>query len=294
MIRRWVEWISKRQDASADHREGDTLPDFQPIRVAVFGSCVTRDNFNSRFNPGYKDLYNCVLLADHVSMVSLMAPPVEFDPEKLNDLAPRIFNNLTREFNRTFLSELAYAQPEYLIMDFWPDLIFGFADLDGGDVITHNSWSTVKTEFFKGRTVRRLRMDTTRIEFITRWKLAADAFFEFAEAVIPDTKIVVHSARNVQNWADGAGGTQDFGAWPVAMNKYWAEMDDYLTNEHGCKVIEVMAEGQQSFEGHPWGKFPVHYTFDYHQRFLSRFTRIVFEDALAWGQNAAKVMASSS
>lgn len=251
------------------------MSDSPAIPVAVFGSCVTRDNFNSTFNPGYKDLFECVALADHVSLVSLMAPPVPFDPDKFNGLEPRIFKNLRREFSRSFFSELLESQPEYLIMDFWPDVVFGFADLDTGHTITHNGWSTTKTDFFKEREAAWFRADSRPDEFMTRWKQAADEFMIWMQDNLSGTRVVIHSARNVRYWVDNDGETQDFGPWGTTMNRHWAAMDDYISTKYSLRVIDVLATDQTSFEGHPWNQFPVHYTFDYHQRFLSRMSRFV-------------------
>lgn len=140
---------------------------FQPIKVGVFGSCVTRDNFNGIFNPGYKDVFECNLLADHVSLVSLMAPPVDFNLDELDGLDARIQNNIAREFNRSFLDELQEDPPQYLIMDFWPDISFGFALLNQGEIVTHNAWSTTKTKFFKSKSARWLRPDIEYEEFFS-------------------------------------------------------------------------------------------------------------------------------
>lgn len=248
------------------------------IQVAVFGSCATRDNFNRTFNPGYKDLFECVALCDHVSLVSLMAPPLKVDPAKLDGVQPRAHKNLLREYSRAFLAELLTTQPDYLIMDFWSDLIFGFADLDDGHTITHNAWTVTKTEFFKEHTATHLRPDKSTEVFFERWRRAADAFFAYAGTQIPNTRIIVHSARNLRYWMDKDGVSHDFGPWSVGMNKHWEAMDSYVLDRHASRQINVMLPGMQSYEGHPWGKYPVHYTSDYHSRFLSALSEIALRD----------------
>lgn len=251
------------------------------LSVAVFGSCVTRDNFNRMFNPDYKALFECVALGDHVSLVSLMAPPLTVAPERLDGLSAQVLAKLNREFSRTFLDELRDKQPDYLVMDFWPDLIFGFADLRDGSVITHNAWSTIKTSFFKQEAFRNYRPDTDRGVFFLRWKAAVDAFFDFASKAIPNTRIVVHSARNVRKWIGRDGALRDFSPWAVTMNQYWDEMDAYVNSNYTALRIDVMTDNLYSFEDHPWGKFPVHYTFDYHSRFLACLSQIALRDILS-------------
>lgn len=257
------------------------MEEFQPIKVAVLGSCVTRDNFNRTFNPGYRDLFDCVALANQVSIVSLMSEPVPVDPDELDGLSPRVHGELIQEFSRSFLKELIARKPDYLLIDFRPDLIFGFSELDRGEIVTHNTWSTTKTRFYAGREVGWYRADRTPSEFLSRWKQAVDAFFDWANVNIPETEIVIHKARNVATWTTKDGQTKDFSPWSLRMNRHWNTMDDYLTSRDGVRSIDVLIPGQQSFEAHPWGPSALHYTFDYHQRFLSRLARMALNDALA-------------
>ncbi len=55
--------------------------------VAVMGSCVTRDNFNSTFNPGYKKWFQVVLSANQTSLISLMSPPIDAEWQPLRKMS---------------------------------------------------------------------------------------------------------------------------------------------------------------------------------------------------------------
>lgn len=250
------------------------------IKVAVIGSCVSRDIFNRTFNPGYKDIFECVALANQVSLVSLMSDPVPVDPEHLNGLNRRVHGELTREFSRHFLTELLETEPDYVLMDFRPDIVFGFDDLSTGGTVTHNTWSTTKTRFYQEREATWYRADRTPVQFYARWKDAADRFIEWLNTNLPNTKIIVHKARNIATWTTKAGEVKNFSPWSLRMNKHWDTMDNYVTAKPGVRSIDVLVPGQQSFEAHPWGPSALHYTFDYHQRFLSRFSRMAIDDVI--------------
>lgn len=43
------------------------------VGVAILGSCISRDNFNSLFNPQYKSYFECILFQHQTSMISLMS-----------------------------------------------------------------------------------------------------------------------------------------------------------------------------------------------------------------------------
>lgn len=255
------------------------------IKVAVIGSCVSRDIFNRTFNPGYKDIFECVALANQVSFVSLMSDPIEVNPEDLNGLNPRVHGELSREFSRHFLIELLDTQPDYVIMDFRPDIVFGFDDLNTGGTVTHNTWSTTKTRFYQEREATWFRADRTPEQFYARWNDAVDRFIGWLNANLPKTKIIVHKARNIATWTTRAGEVKRFSPWSLRMNRHWDIMDDYVSAKPGVSTIDVLMPGQQSFEEHPWGPSALHYTFDYHQRFLTRLSRMALDDAVAAARN---------
>lgn len=99
------------------------------IKIACYGSCITRDNFNSKLNSNYKNTFECVATSEHSSIISLLAPKVQYDLNKLNytlsEFSHRNKEIAIKDLERSFLLELIETQPDYLIMDFFPDIYFG-------------------------------------------------------------------------------------------------------------------------------------------------------------------------
>ncbi|PKR86273.1 DUF6270 domain-containing protein [Heyndrickxia camelliae] len=95
-------------------------------KIACYGSCITRDNFNSKLNHNYKERYRCVVTSEHSSIISVLSPEVKFDSEKLDytvsKFASRNKEIAEADLNKTFLRDLIENQPDYLIMDIF--LIF--------------------------------------------------------------------------------------------------------------------------------------------------------------------------
>lgn len=54
--------------------------------VAILGSCVSRDNFNTRMNPNYKETFKVTLLQNQSSLVSAVADPLLGIESKVNGL----------------------------------------------------------------------------------------------------------------------------------------------------------------------------------------------------------------
>ncbi len=100
------------------------------------GSCVTRDNFNSRFNPGYKKMFETVLMQNQSSLISLMSPPVPISEAEIGPGTAYDRWNVATDFSKEFLAELERVQPRYLILDFFGDVHFGVLEISAGHWVT--------------------------------------------------------------------------------------------------------------------------------------------------------------
>ena len=56
------------------------------IKIATIGSCITRDNLNSKFNPYYKLFFDVIAHQNQTTIPSLMSDKIELkvDDEVLN------------------------------------------------------------------------------------------------------------------------------------------------------------------------------------------------------------------
>jgi hypothetical protein len=250
------------------------------IRVAVLGSCVSRDLFNRQFNPSYKDLFDCVALSNQVSLISLMSEPITVRAEQLADLDEYGQREVTKEISRSFLEDLVAQRPEYLLVDLFADVHLGCFEVDGRH-LTRNRWRILKTRLYAESDSRDLVPDDDREAYLVAWRDAVDRLLGFLAENLPETRVVLHRARNVTHTVDGNGIVTAMGQERRmrAMNEWWNRLDDELVSRGVTRTIDVFREDLTSFDTHPWGPFAVHYTLDYHGAALSRLTQIVLTDA---------------
>lgn len=248
-----------------------------PIRIAIFGSCVTRDVFNRKFSPNYKDLFDCVLLANQSTVVALMSPAIDPSGADLGDLDEWARNDVIADLTRSFLDELEATLPEYLLVDFFGDVHFGCAELESG-IVTRNRWKTTTTPFYKATWQRDILPDSPA--YFGLWRDASDRFVREVRARVPGIKIVLHEALNVTQvrGSDGELSQLQGAAAFAEMNIRWARLNAQF-RELADASVDVMGDDTVSFAGHPWGAFAVHYELEYHARFLSRLTAIALDDA---------------
>lgn len=271
--------------------------------VAVFGSCTSRDNFNSRFNPEYGRWFHVAAEAFQTSPIALMSAPVDgrdiaellTGPGSGDDGEPVDYRiRIAREdATRSFLPRLAAAQPDFLILDFVADIHFGVLQLPDGRFLTDNRWMLHPTRYydrlrFEGD-LRTLSMFSDTEEYVTLWTDAIDRFAAFVAENCPETRVVVHRGLNVDEVVVGGSDRpvrlrEHRKARPLNVqraNELWARLDDYAINTHGWESIDLRDEGYTSYDEHPWKPFYVHYTTDYYHRFLAELLVLDLTEGLA-------------
>jgi hypothetical protein len=266
---------------------GDAPDATKRVRLAVVGSCATRDSFNSRFNPNWRDRFEVVSLLNQISLVSLMDEP---SPEGLDQLEPLESYALAEariELLKDFPATLIASDPDYILFDFFADVHFGVVE-SHGRYFTDNRWKIAQTAFFKGLPdKRRINAVEHPDEYFCLWESALGRFMDSVLPALPDAKVILHKVRKVDTYIDSAGEVQALKSpYDVpAYNAAWARMDDIFERRYHPRVIDLSDSTWHSFEDHPWGKFLVHYTMDYYADFLEALTRIVDTDARAAGDS---------
>lgn len=270
-----------------------------PETVSVFGSCVTRDNFNSLFNPGYKDRFEVVLSANQSSVIALMSPPVEERFETTRELSDYDTWNIVSDLRREFLARVVELQPDYLILDFFGDVHFGVARLADGRYLTDNRWKTHFTDLYARHRdagdLTRLSYGADADAYFALWTEALDRFATFISRECPQTVVVVHRGYNTgrvlvpgRPRPVSLREHAKLSAFDVkGANAFWARLDDYAIERHGWESIDLRGLEAPSYDEHPWGPFWVHYTPDYYHRFLAEMHKISLHrrvDPATWAE----------
>jgi hypothetical protein len=265
----------------------------EPRSVAVFGSCTTRDSFNSRFNPDYRSRYDVRLAASQTSVITMMSPPVEAEFTPTREMSDYDLWNIRSDLSREFLPQLAELEPDYLLLDFFADIHFGVLRLRDGRFVTDNRWKTRQTDFYQDLVANdgfeRLRILDDADRYFELWAEALARFAAHVAEHCPRTKVVVHCGFNTDELVPPGGSR------PVPLRSYksgvridvplanalWRRLDDHAVSTYGWDAIDLRDEGYLTCADHPWGPFYVHYTMDYYHRFLAELDLIDLRDRLS-------------
>jgi hypothetical protein len=241
-------------------------------KVALLGSCVTRNTFNTRFTD-YKARYSLVLEQYQTSLISVMAAPI-LPPSGVYDGFDGFeLRAMKGEIEKTFAKRLAEACPDVIIVDLYTDAMFGCVPFQDS-YITLNRWRLREKPAAK-------LIDAN--SGITPWncpklfhallKEASEKFSDLVAHSAADAIVVLNCARAVQHWrtADNIG---EFEEDITAFNEEWETADAIFRECVPCSSIEM--PGKVLGDGaHMHGRSNVHYEASYHEYFLTELDHLV-------------------
>lgn len=254
-------------------------------KVAVMGSCLTRDNFNSKFNRNYKMFFEVVAATHQTSMLSLMSEPINY-LEKENLEGFRDFDKwqLRQELNKEFLQLITTKEVDYLIMDSWVELYYSVINLGDGNFVSDNP-KFKNLKFFKNQHSKINILQNTDA-YLNIWKEKVDAFFAYTQEHIPNVKIILNQSRFGDTMENGTTMTdyrkkRNFKMINVEkLNRLWDILDDYIINNYDVLVIDMKEKSYLLDENHPWGAFYVYYSKPFYDDFLHKLIKIDEEQTL--------------
>lgn len=273
--------------------------------VSVLGSCITRDNFNSRFNPGYKRWYTVGATTNQSSMIALMSPPIDEPWEPLEPMQPYGLWNVGSDLSREILTLLPQERPDVVVIDFFGDVHFGVLQLADGRYLTDNRWRVRRTDLYERLLAApgtvRIRWQDDADRYFDLWVEAMDRFAAFMAAELPETQVVVHCGFNVDAIIPRGATLPALMPQPRrrgarAGSRFWRRLNEHARTAYGWDHIDLGDEHWVTFADHPWGAMAVHYTFDYYPRFLAELDRVTLrrevDDATAAAIDAVAEAAS--
>ncbi len=248
-------------------------------RVAIVGSCITRDVWRLSGETGAGLLYIC-----RTSLPSLFAPPVAgFRPARTppGDLKPMPHRAVVADLTKTAIAELVAFRPTHLIFDFIDER---FDLVSAGDALATRSWELETSGYLSQRAFRGAR-DVPRLSPACDrlWREAAGQMAALIRATpLKDATLILHAAQ----WADvrrSAAGDRPLEGVeilpgrptdPAAHNALLRRYEDQFRALAPPLAI-VEAPGLRVADpDHPWGLSPFHYTPDYYAEIWRQLTAL--------------------
>ncbi|HEX3699526.1 MAG TPA: DUF6270 domain-containing protein [Phenylobacterium sp.] len=241
-------------------------------RVAIIGSCITRDLWPIRGDTAQ------LLYMSRTSLPSLFANPVKgFRPaaEPPARLGRYQHRALVADLEKTALAALVAFRPTHLIFDFI-DERFDLLAVDGA-LATH-SWELESSGYLKARPFRRARPIPRLSDACERlWRDGAAQMAALVRATpLRQARLVLHSAR----WADRFGqdgrplpGPEILPRRPASLeahNRLLAHYEEAFTALMPPMARIEAPDHRLADEHHRWGPSPFHYVPGYYAQILGQ------------------------
>ena len=241
-------------------------------KIAIFGSCVSMDNFRSAHNK-YKDDYELSSVQLRLSLISVMQEAISFTEDEIKILpdTPQhrfstnvLRNDLTKDFFNQINDDI-----EYMVLDLYFDLLFGVLFTDRG-VITNNTWDYTNTPFYKNlKQKKECSFNENPYEFYVLWTKYCDKFFNYLQDNYPNMKIILNKVKIVDVIKDKNGGYYIeplYTKRAVKLNPLIDMIEGYVLSNYDVVYVDLTSD-VTSDENHIWGKSLVHYNIEYYHNF---------------------------
>ncbi|MBC1397870.1 DUF6270 domain-containing protein [Listeria fleischmannii] len=243
-------------------------------KIAIVGSCLTRDNFNTIFNPDYKNFVECVLHQHQCSLLSLMSPALPYkESEEIEQMNAFSKWHYKTEHTKEFFNLMGSRKPEYLLIDFYADIYLGVVEIEQA-FFTYNAKFKELPPLKNAKTVRRITEDFD--SYFKIWKEYAESFFQFLQREVPLCKIILVKARFEDNFEGGSSLNEwrkkrNYQAVDIErLNEIWSNLNGYVEDNFQVEVLDMTKKTYLLDNEHPWGNFYVHYTKAFYHDFLEQ------------------------
>jgi hypothetical protein len=248
-------------------------------RVAIVGSCITRDLWPIVGEAPPDDL----LYISRTSLPSLLARPLgglQLLDERPPTLGPFSYRSMLADLQKTALGRLVAHRPTHIIFDFIDERVNLLAT---GDTVVTHSWELAESgymtqpPFADAHVIERTSQGCELL-----WRMALHELSALiATTPLASATVILHEGRWSSQFYDEAGELQEFGPDSELFGGRRAEIA-----EHNALLARYEAAFRQAFPSartiaapsdlriadarHRWGLSPFHYAPDYYRSVLQQ------------------------
>ncbi|CAI9385748.1 MULTISPECIES: DUF6270 domain-containing protein [Bacillaceae] len=256
-------------------------------RIAVIGSCVSRDVFNSNIIPDYKELYEVVSTVWQTSIPSLISKKIKItdeDMELSKELSKHRLNTLKRDIKKTHLKELIESKPDFIIIDFFADIRYGYVKLNSSEnyYLTNNPNGFRQTRFYKEKKYGKTYNVHKNKRFYEFFYNSFDKFYNMVKEELPKTVILINGFVESYGYIGPEKYPLRYDEETLSdiheNNKEYLSIYKHLEENYSdITVIEMSKKIYFGDPDHMFGNAPYHMTREYYNDLYNRITQQVLK-----------------
>ena len=258
------------------------------LRMAIIGACYSRDLFNSKILPGYQKYFLPVFHQNQLSMISLNAESQPLDEaylkeEQVSALSPFARQQIRTEFSKSFLQSLIISQPDYILVDFYGDALFGAAKYQ-------QTWITNKESLFNKLSLypqveQVLSFSAEPELYMERWEQGLRHLMEVVKKHLPNSQVILNPQLLENNYFDDRNELAQLTTYFNKPDFPLAAHNQALTRMNERMValypeIKVLNFNKRYYldMNHLWGPWYLHFQRDYYEDFRDQLLGMAIGD----------------
>ena len=242
------------------------------MKVAIFGSCVTRDLFE---DPALRP--SLAHYASRSSVISAVADPVPLDEAEVTLDSAYQRRAVLADFNKTFFPDLRRLEPDWVVVDLVDER---FNVLRTGDSFVTESSAFASAglaaaDRFHFSPVRRLTGEAEQL-----FEVAAGSFVERLTQVVPAGRVILHRGLWLTRFRRGDA-VEDFPeprlTYAQNNNKSLRREYDVLADRLGQSAHSIGPDPDLHYADveHKWALEPFHYEQSYNDAATARIRELI-------------------
>lgn len=245
------------------------------INISVIGTSATRGCFELMKLENLEQICNVSIDQYQSSMISIMSEPLGKNvtiSDKIKGWDKQVIN---MDFKKELFKNLEIQKPHYIVVDFIADILYGVLNI-GRTSVTNNKNKLSFVQFHED--VEVFTIHTHKDEYLTRWYAATQQFLTKVKEILPNTKVIIHSARFVNSYYDENNFLKSFQRNDLqSKNRYLEQMEEMIVNED-VTFINLSKSKYHSSSNHKWKKNIVNYETRYYHDFLLEFLCFIIKE----------------
>ncbi|HAA9660558.1 TPA_asm: teichoic acid biosynthesis protein [Listeria monocytogenes] len=244
-----------------------------PIKIAVMGSCFSRNAFNSKpfFNPDYKRFFEVTFTQSHTSLFSVLSKPYTgINIDDYDNMTDNERRTLQADFDKGFFEKLENSNSDYLLLDLYADVLRGPIWLESGEILSL-SYISEQTGILNDLPIKRLLDHSNNDAFFQEWTSYADKFIEKLLTVMPAERIILNKGGFTTKYYDKNGAVQEYKIkMRIERNNYfWDRLNNYfLSKVPTAQMIDFTKKPYIGDYYYPFGHSFSHYESGYYKDFM--------------------------
>lgn len=252
---------------------------------STFGSCSSRNIFNSKINEDYKNFFHINESIESVTLISLMSKPIEYEYKLINSSHPYDNKCVRADFSKDYLNFLKETHIDYLIIDTYFDVVYSIFILDNESVIS-NSNRLRHTDIYNNLDyVKKLSIVKNFKEYMDLWTFACNKFFNFMNTYCEDTRIILNCSRSVYKYSENGNIVENENLKKKSIiNKYRDILDSYILEHFDVEVLPF-DENTLADKNHIFGFHQTHYENKYYSEKKRQLNDIIEKNLIMSYEN---------